>query len=53
MKSQNEILAEGKASVARKALKSTSSKPSLVDVSQTASEEGLFVSIYKTKVRRR
>lgn len=51
MKSQNEIMAEGKASSARKELKSTSSKPSLVDVSQTGSEEELFMSIYKAKVR--
>lgn len=55
MKSQNDIMTEsaGRSAAARKALKSTSSKPSLVDVSQTeADQEGLYISIYKAKVRR-
>ena len=50
MKSQNEIMAEGK-SASRKALKSSSRKPSLVDVSQQETEDGLHISIYKAKVR--
>jgi hypothetical protein len=53
MKTQNDILAEsqGKSS-SKKGLKSTSSKPSLVDVSQQEPDgHGLYISIYKAKVR--
>jgi len=52
MKTQNDILAEsqGKSST-KNGLKSTSSKPSLIDVSQQKPDgHGLYISIYKAKV---
>ena len=54
LKTQNDILAAADNSVkssTRKGLKPTSSKPSLVDVSQQSHEERrLYISIYKAKV---
>ncbi|TVY59559.1 hypothetical protein LSUE1_G009906, partial [Lachnellula suecica] len=54
LKTQTELLSEatGKPSGGRKGLKSTSSKPSLVDVSQVdaeGQEQRLYISIYKAK----
>jgi len=56
LKAQIDALAEstGKSSSGRKVLKSTSSKPSLVDVipqAQESQEQTLYISIYKAKVR--
>jgi hypothetical protein len=51
LKTQNDILSSTEASRnGRKGLKPTSSKPSLVDVSETEPDK-LHISIYKQKVR--
>jgi len=55
MRSRSESIADnsGRSSAARRGLRDTSARPSLVDVSQLDPEhEGLFVSIYKAKVRK-
>lgn len=55
MKSRSESVADnsGRSSAARKGLKDNSARPSLIDVSQLeAEQEGLFVTIYKAKVRK-
>lgn len=55
MKTQNDLMAQaengGKSNATKKGLKSTSSKPSLLDVSQQDPDgKKLFISIYKAKV---
>jgi len=53
IKSRSQSIAEnsGRSSAARKGLKETSARPSLIDVSQLdVEQEGLFVTIYKAKV---
>ena len=50
LKTQNDILSSSEAGRnGRKGLKSTSSKPSLIDVSQPEADK-LYISIYKQKV---
>lgn len=52
LKTQNDLLSqsESRAGLSRNRLKSTSSKPSLVDVTQHQADTGLYISIYKAKV---
>lgn len=53
MKTQNDLFPNSDASQsksAKKALRASSSKPSLVDVTQVQ-QDGLYISIYKQKVR--